>query len=137
MFSIGEMSRRTGVKVPTIRYYEGLGLITPEGRTAGNQRRYGRAGLGRLSFIAHARELGLSLAAVRELIALEDRKPGAHDEIHRIAADHLAGIRGRIARLRRLEAELERIGRACEARAGAPCRILHALADHGACDGAH
>ena len=50
MFSIGELSRRTGVKVPTIRYYEQMGLVAPEGRTEGNQRRYGRDGLERLGF---------------------------------------------------------------------------------------
>jgi len=38
MFSIGEISRRTGVKVPTIRYYEEMGLLSAPERTAGNQR---------------------------------------------------------------------------------------------------
>ena len=42
MFSIGELSKRTGVKVPTIRYYEQMGLIAPLERTEGNQRRYGK-----------------------------------------------------------------------------------------------
>ena len=58
MYSIGELSRRTGVKVPTIRYYEQMGLM-PEGeRTQGNQRRYRRDELERLAFIRHARDLG-------------------------------------------------------------------------------
>jgi len=58
MFSIGELSRLTNVKVPTIRYYEDAGLLHPNGRSAGNQRRYDQKGLERLSFIRHARELG-------------------------------------------------------------------------------
>jgi DNA-binding transcriptional MerR regulator len=137
MFSIGELSRRTGVKVTTIRFYEQKGLIAHEGRTAGNQRRYGKAGLERLHFIAHARDLGLSLPAVAELIALERQEPGAHEEIHQIAAAHLGDVRNRIARLKRLEMELERIGAACDAKDGVPCGVLSAFADHGRCGGPH
>jgi DNA-binding transcriptional MerR regulator len=62
MYSIGELSRRTGVKVPTIRWYEQAGLLDEPGRTAGNQRRYARADLERLAFIRHARDLGLGIA---------------------------------------------------------------------------
>lgn len=134
MFSIGQLSRRTGVKVPTIRYYEGLGLIAPEGRTAGNQRRYGRSGLERLGFIRHARDLGLPLEAIRELIALD---PTSHADTHRIAATHLADVRDRIARLRQLEAELARIVESCAGGPGQDCDILTALGDHGQCGGAH
>ena len=135
MFSIGDLSDRTGVKVTTIRFYEQKGLIAPEGRTSGNQRRYGCDGLARLAFIAHARALGLPLDAVAELISLEGRD--AHDEVHRIADTHLASIRQRIERLKRLERELARIGAACAAGEGEPCGILAALADHGQCDGRH
>ncbi|MFQ5623390.1 MAG: MerR family transcriptional regulator, partial [Paracoccaceae bacterium] len=70
MISIGALSRETGVKVPTIRYYEQLGLIDAPERSQGNQRRYGRQHLERLSFIRHARELGLSIGAIRELIRI-------------------------------------------------------------------
>ena len=52
MFSIGDLSRRTGVKVPTIRYYEQMGLLDPPDRSEGNQRRYGRDGLQRLPAVA-------------------------------------------------------------------------------------
>jgi len=54
MFSIGELSKRTEVKIPTIRYYEEVGLLPAAERTEGNQRRYNEAGLERLSFIKHA-----------------------------------------------------------------------------------
>ncbi len=50
MFSIGELSKRTKVKVPTIRYYEQTGLIAAPERTEGNQRRYGQSELERLGF---------------------------------------------------------------------------------------
>ncbi len=58
MLSIGELSKRTGVKVPTIRYYEQMGLIREADRSEGNQRRYEKADLDRLAFIRHARISG-------------------------------------------------------------------------------
>lgn len=132
MFSIGQLSRRTGVKVPTIRYYEQIGLITPAGRSAGNQRRYDQAGLERLGFIRHARDLGLHLDTIRALVALE---PGNHAETHRIASAHLEEVRDRIARLKRLEAELERILTTCDG--GAECSVLRAFGDHSHCQADH
>jgi DNA-binding transcriptional MerR regulator len=134
MLSIGELSRATGVKVPTIRYYEGLGLIAAEERTQGNQRRYSRAGLDRLTFIRHARDLGLPLDTVRALI---DRDPADHGRTHAIAKGHLADLRERIARLKRLEAELSRIVAACDGEQGHECNILEAFGNHDACAAEH
>lgn len=72
MFSIGELSKRTKVKVPTIRYYEEMGLLAEAERTSGNQRRYDKTGLERLSFIRHARDLGFSIGAISSLIELQE-----------------------------------------------------------------
>ena len=72
MFSIGALSKQTGVKVPTIRYYEQIGLIDPADRTQGNQRRYNDEALQRLGFIKHARELGFSIETITALIDLNN-----------------------------------------------------------------
>ena len=130
---------RTGVKVTTIRYYEGPGLLQGPDRPDGGQRRYGHAELDRLSFIPHAHQLGFELDAVAELIALQETPAGAHcGRAHRIATDRLVQVRDRIERLRRLEAELVRIVAACDGHPGErPCWMLNALADHGACEGVH
>lgn len=140
MFSIGDLSRATGVKVPTIRYYEQVGLIAPAERTEGNQRRYDRAGRDRLQFIRHARDLGLPLESIQTLLTLSDRIgdegrdcEGAHD----IAHAHLQEVRARIARLKRLELELERLSAACDHAPDVPCGLIQALGDHGQCSGAH
>ena len=137
MFSIGQISRRTGVKVTTIRYYEQMGLIKCEGRSEGNQRRYSQAGLERLSFIRHARDLGLSLEAIRALVALEGKGGEACTESHRIAETHLANIRDRIMRLKALEQELERISASCDGKGDGACSILTAFGAHGQCEGHH
>ncbi|WP_116087707.1 helix-turn-helix domain-containing protein [Tropicimonas sp. IMCC34011] len=136
--SIGALSKHTGVKVTTIRYYEARGLLPDPGRTGGGQRRYGDDELDRLSFIAHARQLGFDLDAIAELIALQETPHGAHGDAHRIATDRIAEVRNRIERLRRLEAELVRVVNACDGHSdGQPCQVLHALADHQACKGEH
>ena len=82
------------MKVTTIRYYEGRGLLPDPGRTDGGQRRYGDAELDRLSFIAHARQLGFDLDAIAELIALQETPQVAHGDAHRIATDCLGGGSG-------------------------------------------
>ncbi len=137
MLSIGEMSRRSGVKVPTIRYYEQMGLIDAPERSAGNQRRYTRKELDRLTFIRHARDLGLSLEAIRELVRLSEHPDMPCAEAHVIATAHLAAIRERIARLKRLEKELTRIEAACHADHVGDCNIIQVLADHGLCESEH
>ena len=137
MYSIGDLSQRTGVKVPTIRYYETIGLIAPATRTDGNQRRYDADGLRRLGFIRHARDLGLSLDAVRALVALDGTPGQPCVDAHEIAALHLEDIRARISRLTRLEAELSRIAAMQDDGDAGCCRVLEALGDHADCAGPH
>ncbi len=136
MYSIGQLSKKTGVKVPTIRYYEDIGLLSSD-RNTGNQRRYSSKGLERLSFIRHARDLGLSLDAIRELLAL-GADPGApHADIHAITRAHLSDVQARIAKLKRLEKELKRIEANCHADEVGDCYVIEALADHDLCEREH
>lgn len=137
MLSIGQLARRTGVKVPTIRYYEQTGLLDPPDRSAGNQRRYSAEQAERLAFIRHARTLGLSIEAIRELVQLSGHPDRPCADADRIARDHLQAVRQRIARLRRLEAELERIAAGCAADTVRHCYVIQALSDHSLCIDEH
>jgi len=137
MLSIGEMSRRTGVKVPTIRYYEQVGLIVAPERSVGNQRRYTTRELERLSFIRHARDLGLGIDSIRELIELSTHPETPCADVHRIANAHLGAVRERIVRLERLEKELTRIANDCEADQVGDCYVIRALSEHELCEGEH
>lgn len=136
MFSIGQMSQRTGVKVPTIRYYEDIGLLPCHGRSTGGQRRYDQDGLERLSFIAHARALGLPLSSIRALLELSQHPELHSDKAHDIAHKHLQDVQARIASLQRLEVELQRITQLCDG-TNSPCKLLDALADHSQCNAPH
>ena len=137
MLSIGELSRRAGVKDPTIRYYEQMKLINAPERTGGNQRRYSKPELDRLSFIKHARDLGLKIDDIRELLTLSAHPEKPCTEANRIAADHLASVRERISKLQRLEAELSRIAEGCEADRVENCYVIESLSNHALCTESH
>ncbi|KEP68132.1 MerR family transcriptional regulator [Thioclava dalianensis] len=138
MFSIGALSRHTGVKVPTIRYYEQMGLMCAPERTEGNQRRYGRAERERLGFIKHARDLGFSIEAISALIELNDHPDRSCAEASEIAAYQLSSVRKKIASLTRLESELSRISDGCSGNGIADeCYVLASLADHARCETDH
>lgn len=138
MFSIGELSKRTKVKVPTIRYYEEMGLLAEVERTSGNQRRYDKAGLERLSFIRHARDLGFSIEAISSLIELQDHPDRSCKTATDIAVSQLADVRGKIKRLKLLEKELTRISKSCDGHSIAgDCYVLASLADHELCSKDH
>ncbi len=138
MISIGELSRRTQVKVPTIRYYEEIGILKPAERTQGNQRRYAAADLERLSFIRHARELGFSIEAITFLIELQDHPDRSCSEATAIANAQLTDVRVKIRKLKALEKELARISTSCDGEGvSADCYVLTALADHKLCQKEH
>jgi DNA-binding transcriptional MerR regulator len=67
---IGALAKQTGANVPTIRYYEEIGLLRSVGRQAGNQRVYSDADVKSLTFIRRCREFGFSIDQVRSLVAL-------------------------------------------------------------------
>ena len=130
---IGELSRLTGVKVPTIRFYEQIGLLSAPPRTEGNQRRYGKPEVERLNFIRHSRELGFEVDDIRELLDMAAVPQASCHQADSIARNHLTEIDRRIASLTVLRGELARMvdecghGRICD------CRIIEVLADHGEC----
>ena len=129
--SIGELSRRTGVKVPTIRYYEQVGLMPAPPRTEGKQRRYGPAAVDRLNFIRHARELGFEVDAIRELLAMSAQPDRSCAEVDQITRRHLSEVDRRIAHLTALRAELQRMVDACGHGRVCECRVIETLANHG------
>jgi DNA-binding transcriptional MerR regulator len=132
--SIGELSRLSGVKVPTIRYYEQVGLMPAPPRTEGNQRRYGPTEVSRLNFIRHARELGFEIEAIRELLAMSENPDRSCADADAIARRHLTEVEWRIGQLTALRTELQRMVSECSnGRVGA-CRVIQVLSDHGQCE---
>lgn len=133
--SIGDLSRLTGVKPTTIRWYEQEGWLPPPARTDGGHRSYGEGHVQRLGFIRHSRELGFSMADIRALLALADRPWDDCSGAHAIATAQIAEVDARLRRLLALRSELERMAQSCAGGQIGECRIIETLSDftHGHC----
>lgn len=131
MLLIGELARRTGTKVETVRFYEREGLLPAPKRTAGNYRAYSDRHLNRLSFIRRARNLGFTMDQVRELLDLADDASRSCAAVDAIASSHVTEINRKIADLNALREELVRLLDQCEQGTIAHCLILDALAPAG------
>lgn len=128
--SIGELSRRTGVKSTTIRYYETIGLMPAPKRTRGMQRIYGEAEVDRLGFIRHSRELGFSVDAIREILALRVHVKGSCTNIDEIAHRHMLTIDRRINQLVELRTMLQKMVEECGHGQVGECRVIQILSDY-------
>lgn len=135
--TIGDLSHRTGVKVPTIRYYEQIGLLDAPPRSEGGQRRYGSTQVERLNFVRHARELGFEIDDIRDLLAMTEKPQASCHQADSIAQAHLAEVDRRIASLQALRGELSRMIEECTHGRVCDCRIIEALADHSLCASDH
>lgn len=131
--AIGALSQQTGVKIPTIRYYEGIGLLPPPARTESNRRFYTSEAARRLQFIRHARELGFEIESIRRLLSMADNPDQPCQGADSIAATHLREIEDRIASLTALGEEIRRMISGCAHGPIEECRVIKGLADHADC----
>lgn len=137
MHAIGEAAKRTGVKVPTIRFYEQEGLLPTPPRTDSGRRLYSDDDVRRLAFIRHARALGFDLDDIRSLLDLSDHPDRSCGDADWIARKHLTEVEARLAQLKALKAELSRIVVSCAGGRAAQCRVIESLAEHAHCGGEH
>src|SRR3546814_11826584 len=84
--AIGALSRRTGVNIETVRYYERIGLLPPPARSGGGHRLYGGGHLMRLNFVRRARDVGFTLDEIRALLAPADKRDRPSAEAREVAA---------------------------------------------------
>lgn len=127
--TIGGLAALTGVKVPTIRYYEEIGLLPPAARTTGGQRRYDSRAVQRLSFIRHARALGFDVDEIRTLLDLADRPDAPCAAVDAIARQHVISIDAKMKRLRAMRRELTAVIKVCHGPRVRDCRIIEALSE--------
>jgi DNA-binding transcriptional MerR regulator len=119
--------------VPTIRYYENVGLLPSAPRTESNRRQYDDNAVKRLKFIRHARELGFEVDAIRELLDLAEQPQRSCAKVDALAREHLQGITSRIERLTALKAEVENRIKVCAKGRIAKCRVIDVLSHHEHC----
>jgi len=123
---IGDIAKRTGLKIETVRFYESEGLIDPPLRSGGNYRLYDQSHLNRLSFVKRSRDLGFTLDQVRDLLRLADNPRGSCAEVDAMAVQQIAAIDRKLADLQTLREEVARWGHR-DATTIADCRLIDAL----------
>jgi MerR family mercuric resistance operon transcriptional regulator len=124
--AIGELSRRTGCNIETVRYYERIGLL-PKPSRRGTYRYYENKDVKRLAFVRRARELGFTLDEIRALLTLSTGGQENCADVREIAAMHLSAIRTKIVDLRAMERALAQAVRSCDAGGMAECPVISAL----------
>ena len=126
-YGIGDMSRKTGVNIETVRYYERIGIMPEPDRTEGGTRQYNHEQLKRLHFVKRSRELGFNLEEIRALLNLVDRKDFTCGEVHSMTVDHLLTVKRKLADLRRLEKALTSMASECSQGEVPDCPIIDKL----------
>ena len=126
--NIGEAAEATGVTAKMIRHYEQIGLIRAAGRTGSGYRVYGPKDLSTLSFIRRSRDLGFSIAQIRDLLALWQDRARASADVKRIAGEHIDEMREKMRLLQEMVHTLEHLSSHCHGDDRPDCPILEQLA---------
>ncbi|MBS0275626.1 MAG: helix-turn-helix domain-containing protein [Proteobacteria bacterium] len=126
-FPIGALAKESAVNIETIRYYEKIGVMPKAPRSAGGYRLYAPEHLKWLTFIRRGRELGFSLDELRDLLHLVDGHAYSCAEVRALTLDHVAGIRQKIADLKRLERVMTSVASQCSGRKIPDCPVIDAL----------
>ncbi|MGQ0559850.1 MAG: MerR family transcriptional regulator [Sphingosinicella sp.] len=124
---IGELARRTGVHIETIRYFEKAGLLDKPGRTVGGHRIYAERHVRALSFIKRARDLGFTPDEVRAILNLGGPGNACCDEVREIAVHHLEQVRRKLADLVKLERLLASTVERCSGGHVPECPVIDML----------
>lgn len=129
--SIGELSRKTGVKIETIRYFERIGTVATPSRTEGGHRVYGEEHLRALGFIRRARDLGFTPEEVRGILNLGGPGNACCDEVRDIAAHHLEQVRFKMADLAHMERLLTATIEGCSGEHAPQCAVIDMIEGGG------
>lgn len=124
--NIGEVSKKAGLPVKTIRYYEDIGLITPM-RDANGYRSFADSDMHKLAFLGRSRALGFTIEDCRSLLALWDDQDRASADVRAIAQEHLARIENKIKDLVAIRDTLSHLVRECAGDGRPDCPILDKL----------
>ncbi|QCF26483.1 MerR family transcriptional regulator [Hydrocarboniclastica marina] len=123
----GELAKRTGCNIETIRYYEHIGLLPDPPRSENGFRRYEESHVIRLMFIRRARGLGFTLDEVRDLLRLVDGGHYTCAQVQGLALRHVDDIQRKIEDLRRMEQALKEMANQCSGDNVPKCPIVEIL----------
>ena len=127
--TIGEVAKRSGVGVDTVRFYEREGLIDEPPRRPSGYRQYPVQTVPLIRFIKRAQDLGFTLREVEELISLKDGNGKRKKEVRALAEAKMKDIDRKLARLQAIRSALFGLLESCACGRQPSCPILEALTD--------
>lgn len=128
-FTIGTVARLSGVSVETIRFYERDGLIPDPPRRDSGYRQYPPATIERVRFVKRAKELGFTLAEIKELLDLSIGRGTTCADVKRKAVEKITEVDAKISDLKRIRKALHRLTEQCRGKGPiSKCPILENLA---------
>lgn len=110
---IGELSKKSGCSVQTIRYYEKEGLLSNPERSEGNFRLYGNKILKELEFVKHCRSLDIPLINIKRLNELKSKPEESCASVNKLIEQQLDLVHKRMKELKALKAELQQMANSC------------------------
>jgi len=110
---IGELSKKSGCSIQTIRYYEREGLLSHPERSEGNFRLYGNKALKELEFVKHCRSLDIPLNDIKRLLELKNKPEESCSSVNALIDQQLALVNKRMKELRALKAEMQQMANSC------------------------
>lgn len=108
LMTVGQLARRVGLRPSAIRYYEAHGVLRPPARSANEYRLYGSDAVALLRFVLRVKQLGFSLAEIRQIVEASRSEPPCA-LTRKLIERHLTQLEGELHRLRSLQAHLERL----------------------------
>ena len=112
-WTIGMLSEFSECSVPTIRYYEQIGLMSAAHRASNGHRYYGQSDINRLLFIKRCRDFGFPIEQIRILIELVEDTDRSCGDVREIALKHLDAVHAKLNELKQLESGLKRFVAQC------------------------
>lgn len=131
MLKIGELAKRSNISIDTLRFYEKNDLISPDARTEAGYRLYAQDAIQKVDFILRAKQVGLSLTEIAELLAIKiEANSHSCAEVKLVVDNKRQEIESKITELQRFQQSLQDLSDSC---CGGPesakhCSILEALA---------
>ena len=125
--NIGQAAKATGISAKMIRYYEDNGLIGPVARSDSGYRVYGPRDIHTLGFIKRSRDMGFSVERIGELLALWRDRSRHSADVKRMALEHVAVLRQRIAELQDMVQTVQALADCCAGDERPDCPILQGI----------
>lgn len=125
---IGELSKKTGLTIDAIRFYERSGLIRGAARTEGGYREFSPEAGAALEFISHCRSLDIPIPEIKKLLKVRSGTSKSCREANEVIDEQLSNLRSRIRELKKLEKSLSELQSVCnEELDPKDCRIIQSL----------